>query len=102
MFERRLKIVLFSVVILTMLLVLRALQLQVVQGNDWRAEASDSLKKVEWVETVRGTIRDVRGRELAVDRPSLDVCVDYRAIGREPDAKWVRAVAEGRLTARGA
>ena len=100
MFERRLKIFLFGLSAGVLVLMFRCLQLQMVQRKYWSKEAADALKKVEYIETTRGTIRDCRGRELAVDRPCVDACVDYRAIEFPPNEKWVREIAAKRLATR--
>lgn len=100
MFERRLKIFLFALSGIVLVLMFRCLQLQMLQRKYWSKEAADALKKVEYTETTRGTILDYRGRELAVDRPCVDACVDYRAIEDPPDAKWVKEVAARRIVTR--
>jgi len=32
----------------------------------------------QWLETVRGTIYDRNGRELAIDRPHYELCLHYK------------------------
>ena len=54
-------------------------------------------ERKSFVEPPRGNILDVRGRELAVDVPCIDVCVDYRAIQDPPDEDWVKGRALERL-----
>jgi len=100
MFERRLKIFLFALSAVILVLMFRCLQLQMVQRRYWSKEAADALTKIEYTETTRGTIKDCKGRELAVDRPCVDACVDYRAVEYPPDAKWVKEVATRRLRTR--
>lgn len=100
MFERRLKIFLAVLIGFAAVLVLRAVQVQVVQRPIWREQAERTMKRSETLETVRGRILDFRGREVAIDAPSIDACVDYRAILERPDEAWVRQQAIGRLRAR--
>jgi penicillin-binding protein 2 len=100
MFERRLKIFLAALIIFTIVLVLRAVQVQVIQRSVWREQAGRTMKRSETLETTRGRILDLRGRELAIDAPSIDACVDYRAILERPDEAWVRRQAINRLRAR--
>lgn len=108
MFHNRLKTFLLILLIVTALLMLRALQLQVFNRNAWADRAAKAFAPpAQLTETTRGRILDFRGREVAVDRPCLDLCVDYRAITApapgddgpvDPDvAKWLRTVAIRRL-----
>jgi penicillin-binding protein 2 len=97
MFQRRLKIILFFMLLVGALLALRAAQIQWIQRNYWRAEASDLMKRWEPVETTRGAILDRKGRTLAFDAPCIDACVDYRAIVEDPDQDWLRQKAQQRL-----
>lgn len=100
MFERRLKIFLLVLGLAVGGLLVRAAQLQIVQRDYWKREASDELKKVRYLETDRGAIVDRKGRELAADRPCVDACVDYRAIIYPADPKWLLDVAGERLRTR--
>ncbi len=100
MFERRLKILLAFLLLVTGALVLRAAQLQVFQGEQWRQRAAEMMKRPQFVETERGAIVDNRGRELALDVACIDACVDYRVIIREPDPTWMRNQARARLRRR--
>ncbi len=95
MFERRLKILLVGIAAITLLLVLRSGQLQVINGDAWRKKASESMQRPTLVETTRGRILDFRGRELAIDEPCTDACVDYRAISLNEE--WIKGVALDRL-----
>ncbi len=99
-FERRLKIFLALLVCVTAVLVLRAAQVQVVQKESWRAKAVRVMTKSRPIETTRGPILDVRGNAIAIDRPCIDACVDFRALTTPPDEKWVDALAVERLRAR--
>ena len=100
MFERRLKIFLLILAACVAGLLFRAAQLQMIQREYWREEASAALKKVRFLDTDRGPIKDRKGRDLAVDRPCVDACVDYRAIVYPADPKWLKDIATDRLRAR--
>ncbi len=103
MFERRLKILLGLLAGFTLLLLLRAGWLQVVQGAQWQKRAAESARRTAYLESFRGAIRDFQGRIIAEDAPCIDAALDYRAI--DIDAKesqeWLRIHARNRLTARG-
>ena len=57
MFEPRLKVFLGVLLLVTITLVLRAAQVQVLQHADWEQRAVDSLTGSEEIETKRGAIR---------------------------------------------
>src|SRR5687768_16089792 len=97
MFERRLKIFLVVLFFMTLVLVGRAMQLQVFGRAYWRERAGEVMRRSSMVETTRGRILDRQGRPVAVDKPCIDACVDYRAIVTPPDEKWVKSVARRRL-----
>src|SRR5688500_617281 len=82
MFERRLKIFLAILVAVTVMLALRAGQVQVWQKAHWQAKADEIGRDSHPIETIRGKILDVKGRELAIDRPCIDACIDFQAIVR--------------------
>ncbi len=100
MFDRRLKIFLAMIFVFTLVLAARAAYIQIVQHESWSSIADKSMTKDTYIETVRGKILDFKGRIIAQDVPCIDAMVDYRAIPREPDEKWVRDIAVGRLIRR--
>jgi penicillin-binding protein 2 len=100
MFERRLKVFLFVLAVITAVLVARAVQLQVVERAQWTSDAIDSLHHDSLTETTRGRLLDVRGRPLAEDVYCFDACVDYRAISKDPDSEWVHELAVQRVALR--
>src|SRR5690242_7729456 len=100
MFERRLKVFLGVLLFFTAVLVLRAAHVQVVQHERWDGWAAKSATKTQRQETTRGEIRDYWRRKVAVDKACVDAAVDYRALTREPDPKWVNELARSRLKAR--
>ena len=100
MFERRLKVFLAVLLLVTMTLVLRAAKLQVLEHDAWVEHAAKLTTRSEHLEPQRGTIRDYRGVVLAMDETCVDACVDYRALVPEPDKTWITDVARARLTDR--
>src|SRR5687768_12696577 len=102
MFERRLKILLGIILGFTLVLIFRAGWLQVVRAEEYRQKAADAGKRISAIETVRGAIKDYRGRTVAEDGPCIDACVDYRAIDLDtPESQaWLREQATARLKAR--
>src|SRR3954447_576482 len=100
MFERRLKIFLGILCAITLLLVVRATQVQVVQRDRWRKAAAETMKRSQLIETVRGRLLDRHGNVIAEDEACVDACVDYRALTDPPDANWVSDRAADRLRAR--
>ena len=95
MFERRLRVFLLVAFFLISLLLIRAAQLQVFGKAQWTADAQAFSQRRHLLETTRGKILDVRGRELAVDEPCIDACVEFGAISKDP--LWVRDFALRRL-----
>ncbi len=74
-FRRRYKWMTFAVLLAMAGLVARLFQLQVVEGEGYRAEARKNIVREVRLATTRGVIRDARGRVLATSRPSYDVYV---------------------------
>ena len=100
MFERRLKVFLFILLLVTFTLILRAAQVQVLQHKAWELLAAKAMTRAEQVETRRGTIRDNKGVVIAMDEPCVDACLDYRALAPESDKDWPVEVARARLVDR--
>src|SRR6185436_8508307 len=82
MFERRLKIFLGILIGITLMLLFRAAHIQLANGDYWRAQASQAIRRRTLVEPVRGKIVDFNGQTLAEDVACIDAAVDYRAIDR--------------------
>lgn len=92
MFQRRLLLLMVGMLVLAVLPLLQMVRLTVVKGEGHLAEAEQRLISESWTETVRGRIVDRKGRELARDRPSFDVLVDYSVItGRWAEARAMRS-----------
>lgn len=100
MFERRLKIFLGCLFLVTIVLLLRAGQVQVIEHAEWQKEAAKAMTRPRHVETSRGRILDFAGRPIAVDEACTDACVDYRAISDPPDKAWVTDLARKYLRER--
>jgi penicillin-binding protein 2 len=96
MFQRRLRIILVLLIMVTAVLVARAFQVQILQRADWQASAADMMKRTDFIETTRGNIVDFKNRVLALDEPCTDACVDYRVITDDPDPAFVAAEADKR------
>lgn len=72
--------------------VLQMTRLTLAKGDELAAEAEKRLISESWTETYRGRILDRKGREIARDRPSFDVLVDYSVItGRWAETQALRA-----------
>jgi penicillin-binding protein 2 len=97
MFERRMLIVgiVFAVVLGGM--AARLFSLTVVMGSQQRALADSRLDRSTLLPTVRGSIKDRKGRVLAESVPSYDVAIFYPAI----NGAWVdtRAIAAAKKAA---
>ncbi len=91
MFERRLKILLVILLLTSAALAIRAGQIQIVQHNTWSSQATEIMKRGEFIETTRGAILDRKGSTLAIDAPCIDACVDYPAIPEDVDDLYVQA-----------
>lgn len=83
-----------------MVLVARAVQLQVIQRKTWSEKAAEALSTVDLVPTTRGRLLDRLGRPIANESPCIDASVDYRAIPREAKPEWLLAQVRSRLAAR--
>ena len=97
MFERRLKIFLTILLLVTGVMLMRAVQLQVFGRSYWQEQAAESMKKSRLIETTRGTIFDAKGRPIAQDVACMDAAVDYRAVVEPPDKAWLSAQAVARV-----
>src|SRR5437016_987312 len=98
MFERRLKIVLIMLLVVAAALVMRAASIQIIYHSYWNELAEKSLEVPHPVETTRGNIFDCKNRELALDVPCTDACVQYPFLTDPPDPKAVLICARARLT----
>lgn len=90
MFERRLRTFLAIIFALALLLVARAAQVQIVDADEWVAEANSSAERVTYLDAPRGELQDVKGRVIARDVPTFEACVNFRAIQLAPNSAWLR------------
>src|SRR5688500_585392 len=97
MFERRLKIFLTILLLVTGAMLLRAVQLQVFGRSYWQEQAAESMRKSRLIETTRGMIFDAKGRAIAQDVACTDAAVDFRAVIEPPDPTWLKAQAIARV-----
>ena len=67
MFERRLKIFLAILLVFVLVILARAVQLQIVERDYWRDQAAASMRKEELTDSTRGRILDCKGAVLAED-----------------------------------
>src|SRR6185295_6409669 len=74
-FRRRYKWMVLFIVAAFLTLLVRLFQLQVVEGDDYRAEARHNIIYEIRLATTRGVIRDAQGKVLAASRPSYNVYV---------------------------
>jgi penicillin-binding protein 2 len=91
MFQRRLLFLALAMGAGMAFPVIQMSRLTLAKGDDLRAEAEKRLVSESYLETSRGRILDCKGRELARDKPSLDIAVDYSVItGRWADVRAAR------------
>src|SRR6266480_4856261 len=100
MFERRLKIFLSILLVFVLVLLGRAMQLQIVQRDYWAKQASDSMRREQLTDAPRGRVLDSKGAVLAQDQPCTDACVDYRLIIEPPDDNLIRVMVDKRVKER--
>lgn len=74
-FRRRYKWMVLGVLVAFLGVTARLFQLQVVEGQDYRAEARHNIVREVRLATTRGVIRDANGVVLASSRPSYNVYV---------------------------
>lgn len=91
MFDRRLTALLALMVVAVCAIATRLVQLQVVDGAYYQAQAAESfLQRPEFLPFVRGSIKDRTGAPLVRNEPCWDVKVDYTVlaadVGSDPDA----------------
>ena len=95
--RRRARLCLAAFLILLAAIFARAVQLEMAQGADYRAEALRPIEKDRVVPGTRGRILARDGTALACDREQKCLAVQYRWLQNPPDAKWLKAVARSRL-----
>ncbi len=96
MFERRLRIFIVILFLGGLLLIARAAQVQIVDADDWLAEANSSAERVSYLDAPRGDLIDIRGKIIARDVPTFEACINYRALPQNPNPRWLRQEAARR------
>ncbi len=96
MYKLRIKIFLGILAGVWVILTAKLVHLQVIQGQSYRRQAEDAMRRVDVLPVMRGKITDRKGRILALDDPCFDLCLHYRFL--TADAAWVRR--QKRLAAR--
>jgi len=89
MFQRRLKFLIFFLLGLVALLVFRLGWLQLVVGEKYQQLSTAALELPGQVlDTIRGSIYDVKGRLLGVDQPSYQVRLHYKLTRLYDERFW--------------
>src|SRR5690242_518628 len=83
--------------VFVLVLLARAMQLQVIEREDWAKKAAESMRSETLAETTRGRILDAKGAVLAEDEPCIDACVDYRFIQDPPEPLFLQQTALQRV-----
>lgn len=105
MFERRLKSMGIVLAVMSIILLGRLVQVQVLARSYYTELAQKAMTQQRSIPTTRGPILDVRGRVLAADEACIDAAVDFRAVTRDTSQKavkaWIAKLAIQRLRTRG-
>ncbi len=89
MFQRRLKIFIGFWLIALAILAARLVWLQIIDAPKYASEAGKLLERSpRWLETVRGTIYDCKGRPLARDAGSYQICLSYKLMRFYDERFW--------------
>ena len=96
--RRRLRICLAGFVLLLMVVVARAVHLEVTQGDAFRAEAARPLVNRHDLPGVRGRILGADGSVLAYDKKVLALALRYRYLQEPPNRRWLSSMVRSRLT----
>jgi len=84
-------------VALLLVVLARAVQLEVAYGEAFRQEAARPITQRESLPGTRGRILARDGTVLAEDKPVQAVAVRYRYLESPPDPQWLRSMAQARL-----
>lgn len=86
-FRKRYKWMALAVVVVFGALIVRLIYLQIIEHEEWAAEAQRNITKRIALPATRGIIRDIKGRVIAQNRPSYDVYLTPQLLGDEDVAK---------------
>jgi penicillin-binding protein 2 len=95
--QRRMRIGMAAFALLLMVVLARAVQLEVSEGAVFRAEAVKPLRRETVLPGMRGRILASDGAVLACDRKTLALAMHYRWLQDPPDARWLRQTARKAL-----
>src|SRR6185369_5960695 len=76
----------------------RLTALEVRDGPEYRAQASEPVIRERSVPTIRGRILAGDGTILAYDQPLASLAIDYRWIEQPSQPSWLRQTARARLS----
>jgi len=88
MYKQRIKVFLGLLAAVFLLLVGKLVQLQVIEGKQYRLKAEEAMRKVSILPVMRGKITDRNAHTLAMDEPCFDLCLHYRLLTNDP--AWIR------------
>lgn len=88
MYKFRMKIFVALLGLVFIGLIAKLVQLQVIQGQDFRDQAEQAMRKIKVLPVMRGKITDRLGRILAMDEPCFDLCLDYRLL--TDNERWAK------------
>lgn len=84
MYKFRLKILLGLIILVFAVILGRLVQMQLVEGREYREKARRSLQTFTFIPAQRGRIFDRNGAILATDEACHDFCMDYRFMTSNP------------------
>ncbi|MBC7174200.1 MAG: penicillin-binding protein 2, partial [Polyangiaceae bacterium] len=84
-FKKRYKWMALFVVSIFSIIVGRLVQLQLIQGEEWRAIGRENVTKTFTLPATRGVLRDTAGRVIADNRPSYNVYVTPQLVRSQQD-----------------
>lgn len=93
MFQRRLMLLSLLGMAAIASLLAQTTRLTIAQGASWRERAESALSESWPIATVRGSIRDRKGRVLAQDKASFDVAVEYPVLSGQWSYEQARRAA---------
>jgi penicillin-binding protein 2 len=96
-FASRLRWLLAIFVVCSLSVFARLIALEICDGIDYRAQASEPTVRERLMPTIRGRILARDGTILAYDQPLASLAIDYRWIEQPSQPRWLRQTARARL-----